>query len=122
VHSTVCRGTIPGGSRHSGLTMGRVDCGWWGTRAQVGVMDVNACTFTGQQFIFIREAPTQKGIVLTNAANESIDPWPEVKIPPSLAPEGAVFVDVFDPLRKEFVVTNGMLYVQVRSPGSHFAR
>jgi len=80
---------------------------------QVGVMDVNACTYTGQQFIFIREAPTQKGIVVTNAANESIDPWPEVKIPPTLAPEGAVFKDVMDPLAKEFVVTNGMLYVQM---------
>ena len=79
-------------------------------------MDVNACTYTGQQFIFIREAPTQKGIVVTNAANESIDPWPEVKIPPTLAPEGAVFKDVMDPLAKEFVVTNGMLYVQVRLP------
>lgn len=78
-------------------------------------MDVNACTYTNQQFIFIREAPTQKGIVVTNAANESIDPWPEVKIPPSLAPEGAKFVDVADPLKKEFVVTNGMLYVQVLS-------
>jgi hypothetical protein len=39
----------------------------------------------------------------------------QVKVAPLLAPEGAVFVDVADPLKKQFVVTNGMLYVQVCS-------
>jgi hypothetical protein len=46
-------------------------------------MDISKCTYTSQQFVFIREAPTQKGIVVTNAAAEAVEPWPEVRCVPA---------------------------------------
>ena len=48
------------------------------------------------QFIFLRSAKTQKAVVLTSCADTLVDPWPEVAVPTSLAPEGAVFTDVWN--------------------------
>uniref|UniRef100_A0A7S0NAT6 CBM20 domain-containing protein n=1 Tax=Pyramimonas obovata TaxID=1411642 RepID=A0A7S0NAT6_9CHLO len=86
---------------------------------QTGVMDMKKLSHTDEQFIFIREAKEQKAVVLLNSANHDVEPWPEVAIPTSVAPEGAVFKDIFNgpaaggggDLPASFTVTNGMLYL-----------
>lgn len=77
-----------------------------------GVMDVQRCVFTPTTFIFIRETPEQKAVVVLNSAPHDAEPWPECEVPPSMAKEGAIFKDIYNEDMAPVTVTNGMLYVE----------